>query len=1638
VPGTGQTVLAVLEDPALISPAGGPYPAIAPATYPNQFVAVRLLDKVRLISQRLHLVDADLGWLAANAGAYGGVDFAQLPVAPAQPAIDLDGFLRTLLLVKLARLFAAAPPQATVQSLYDLIGGVTTGAIATEAAAQAALATIAGWTVPDVTALAAALGAAFPVDYQRPAFYDSLRTLEAMIAATAGEATGAQLVQWAAVPADEAAAETMAASAQSVVKARYSNSEWLAAAPAIMNPIREHRSAALQTYLVAQRDGGGALVYGDTNGLFDHFLIDTQMSSCEVTTRVIQAYVAVQILVERARMHLEAPAIVVDPRADDAWAQWSWMKRYRVWQAAREVFLYPENWLVESQRPNRTELFQKLEQEVHQNEHTADALELTALGYIDRLDELAHLFVTGTCQDPATGVIHVVARTTADPPRYYHRSLEDGAWTGWMQVPLDIKAHQVVPAVYRGRLCLFWPEIKVSSEPHQNVPAVQPSSNPPGQSVAKFVSIALFFTIFRNGSWAPAQATRGKLFDVPLLPSQAASNSRAVEALYTIKVQTPAPTPGHGASLYLDVFRFGSFDSGLLGFLAALLQLTADDAEEFASMQAAIEETEARLVADATTATHLGRVVFDGRFSDLELRNLTVLSNTSAIPLLSHAQAAYGPEAQPLLPLADPDPDIGGEPGLLPQTGALVTRPADPTLGADQTAPLTFTAATFEQAAGPLLDTAPVPFRVVGPATDLSFDPTSYFIYQDSRRCYYVASQRLYQSGSTWTPVAPASPGSTPYQVQYFFHRFHQPFTRLIWHQLGSGGFPLVYDQNLQLNTDRVDPAADAFDFSAAYHPETPRVRWDAETAPDGTPHDDFLDFGGAAPNAVYNWEFFFHSPFYMAGLLTQNQQFEDAQRWLHYIFDPTHLGADPVPQRFWITKPLHRLTAADLLGERINNLLQLVNQGDTTAVGQVARWRKDPFNPFLLADLRNEAYMKAVVMAYLDNLIAWADHLFATDSREALNEATLLYVIAAEILGPKPAAIVPPGHADDSYNELAPKLDEFANALVDIENVMGPGSGGGGTGGGLPPLQTFYFKIPPNDKLLGYWGTVERQLFKLRHCQNIQGVERQLALFDARIDPGLLIKARAAGVDIGSVLTDLQAALPNYRFTFLYGQALDFVNAVRAYGTSLLGAIEKSDGAALAVLQQTIQQQLQTDTDEIFEWQIEKARHDLEALEQARAIQQSKYEFNHSQSRMNAGETIDCAIGVTVIAINAGAAITEMIAAGIHNLPDFLLGMSGFGGTPSANAKEGGTHFGSASQAAAAAGKTLASVLDKTASLARQQGSYDHRMDGWVQAAKEAQIQIEQTNAQLESAGILLQVAERNKDNHAKQVEYLQRQLDFLAAKFTSQDLYDWMVGQLATTYFQSYRLAYRLCKQVERCYRFELGVPDSDFIQFGYWDSMHKGLLAGESLNHDLRRLQAAYLEENVRRFEISRFISLVAVAPNAFAQLLLTGACDFDLSEALFDHDYPGHYNRHIVRASVTVVYPNPGKFDNVKATLTLVANKVRISTDLTAGYAEAQPGPDPRFVYSYAAVGQRIALGLGSGQDDPGLFVTAIGSNITDQRYLPFEGAGAVSGWHFEMPAASNEVPLARVTDVVFHLFYTAQYGGDALKQGALNG
>src|SRR5262249_38820318 len=158
------------------------------------------------------------------------------------------------------------------------------------------------------------------------------------------------------------------------------------------------------------------------------------------------------------------------------------------------------------------------------------------------------------------------------------------------------------------------------------------------------------------------------------------------------------------------------------------------------------------------------------------------------------------------------------------------------------------------------------------------------------------------------------------------------------------------------------------------------------------------LDFDTSGPYAGYNWELFYHAPLLIAIHLSQNQQFQDAQEWFHYIFDPTDDSNGPTPARFWKVKPF-QTTDVKLIEDILINLATGADpELQQQTIESISAWKEMPFRPHAVARYRPSAYMFKAVMAYLDNLIAWGDSLFRQDTREAINEALQLYVLAANI----------------------------------------------------------------------------------------------------------------------------------------------------------------------------------------------------------------------------------------------------------------------------------------------------------------------------------------------------------------------------------------------------------------------------------------------------------------------------------------------------------------------------------------------------------------------------------------------------------------------------------------------------------------
>jgi hypothetical protein len=245
---------------------------------------------------------------------------------------------------------------------------------------------------------------------------------------------------------------------QAALRARYAERDWLSAIKPINDELRSLQRDALVAYILHQMRSDPASAHIDTaDKLFEYFLMDVQMAPCMQTSRIRHALSSVQLFIERCLMNIEPRVAASAINAK----QWEWMRRYRVWEANRKIFLWPENWLEPELRDDQSPFFKELMSDLLQGDITEDKAAAALGDYLAKLTEVAKLepcgihFVendAGTADD----VAHVVARTTGASRKYFYRRREHGSWTPWEKINLDIEDNPVIPVVWKNRLFLFW------------------------------------------------------------------------------------------------------------------------------------------------------------------------------------------------------------------------------------------------------------------------------------------------------------------------------------------------------------------------------------------------------------------------------------------------------------------------------------------------------------------------------------------------------------------------------------------------------------------------------------------------------------------------------------------------------------------------------------------------------------------------------------------------------------------------------------------------------------------------------------------------------------------------------------------------------------------------------------------------------------------------------------------------------------------------------------------------------------------------------------------------------------------------------------------------------------------------------
>ena len=267
--------------------------------------------------------------------------------------------------------------------------------------------------------------------------------------------------------------------------------------------------------------------YDSPDSLLAPFLVDVQTQPPVLTSRIRFALSQVQLFVERVIRNLE-PGVSggdFDP------ARWEWMKRYRLWQANREVFLWPENWLFPELRDDQSPLFTQVMGALLQGDITDDAAAGAYLDYLSGLEEVAKLEPCGLYYQPADGSVteasYLVARTKGAHRKHFFRELTDGTWGPWTQIMIDPEDMPVTPIVWNGRLLCCWLKAVNAAKQPQG-PQVTPTANSgttlatlaisdlnssvtasttAATSGAVSAQVALCWAEYYNGKWQPTKTS---------------------------------------------------------------------------------------------------------------------------------------------------------------------------------------------------------------------------------------------------------------------------------------------------------------------------------------------------------------------------------------------------------------------------------------------------------------------------------------------------------------------------------------------------------------------------------------------------------------------------------------------------------------------------------------------------------------------------------------------------------------------------------------------------------------------------------------------------------------------------------------------------------------------------------------------------------------------------------------------------------------------------------------------------------------------------------------------------------------------------------------------------------------------------
>ena len=754
------------------------------------------------------------------------------------------------------------------------------------------------------------------------------------------------------------------------------------------------------------------------------------------------------------------------------------------------------------------------------------------------------------------------------------------------------------------------------------------------------------------------------------------------------------------------------------------------------------------------------------------------------------------------------------------------------------------------------------------------------------------------------------------------------------------------------------------------------------ETFDENTPAEP-MDFAGA--NALYFWELFYYAPMLIAQRLLQEQSFDDAGRWLRYVFSPE--GYDGNAGHYWNARPLRE----DICWNDIP-----LDSTDPDAVAQ-----SDPMH-----------YRVATLMRLLELLTARGDHAYRQLERDTLAEAKMWYVQALALMGDesvtRPAAWAAPT-LKDAAGKVVNRLQAMEDRQASPVRIL---SAQPYTANALTGL----FNPQQNARWQAIRQDLMQRLYNLRHNLTLDGQPLTLPLFATPADPAALLSAAAAAGKGGTPLpTGRELGL--HRFPLALESARNMTGQLMQFGNALSGVIERQDAEAMAVLMQTQGKALMVQSVAMQKKTLEELGNEAKALAASLAGAQKRqaYYSRLYDENISAGEGFALGARVTAGTLQA-ASRPLMAAAAAANMAPNIFGMA-----------VGGSQWGSIPFALGMAMESVATGMMTAADGAAQGEMYRRRREEWAMLRDNAEKEVEQLSAQqasltvrTDAAGLQLTCLETQQAHNEAQLALMQR-------KFSNQALYNWLRGRLSALYFQFYDLTVSRCLRAEKSFQWETGETRS-FIKPGAWQGTYAGLLCGEALMLNLAAMESAYQKWEARALEVERTLSL----GERYGKLS-TGK--FSLKDTIKSQLGNGKgeagsgkdtvsLDKDILSVSVELKglglasdYPDGMKLGKVRR-----IKQISVTLPALLG-----PYQDVQAVLGYTGTSPLArgcsAIAVSRGMNDSGQFQL----DFNDGKYLPFEGidisdTGTLT-LRFPNATGTQKALLASLSDIILHVRYT---------------